>query len=430
MVYYNYDSKMAIISKVLAVAKQKLPKAQFTLVDKFIPHFYSSVAYEDLVDRSIVDLYGAALSCWKFLIETSSNKEAIRIYNPEFEQHGWQSTHTVIEIVNPTMPFLVDSLRILLHRYGLTVHLIVHPGALLLKRDAQGSVTKLEVVDHQLEEGIKYQDLIFIEIDRQTDPSFLKHLRKGIGEVFNDVHYVVKDWPEMKSQVVALTEELKALPSATTQPLELHEVLAFLRWVSADHFTFLGCCDYRLTGKDENSTLEKVDDTAFGLFAKGKFQPNGVPAMGTPEGRTRISADQRLMLIEVYSEPSTVHRPTMPYCIVCKRYSPAGKLIGERRFAGHFTSSAYYSAPKSIPFLRHKVERIIKLSNFSEQSHSGKELLNILETFPRDDLFLAGEEDLFDVVMGIMHLQERQKVRLFVLKDPYDRYFSCLVYIP
>ncbi len=430
MVYYNYDSKMAVINKVLALAKQKLPKAQYTLIDKFIPYFYSAVAHEDLVDRNVADLYGAALSCWKFLIETRTHKQAIRIYNPDFEQHGWQSTHTVIEIVNPSMPFLVDSLRMLLHRYGLTVHMIVHPGAILIKRDAEDHVVQFEAVEHQLEEGTHSQDLIFIEIDRQSDPAFLKHLQKGISEVFDDVHRVVKDWLQMKTQVEALTEELKSLPSATTQPVELHEVLAFLRWMGADHFTFLGCCDYRLTGKDENSTLAKVDSSACGLFTKGKFQPNGVPALGTPEGRTHVLPEQRLMMVEVYSEPSTVHRPTMPYCIVFKRYSPEGKLMGERRFVGHFTSSAYYSTPKSIPFLRHKVERIIKLSDFSEQSHSGKELLNILETFPRDDLFLASEHDLFDVVMGIMHLQERQKVRLFVLKDHYDRYFSCLVYIP
>lgn len=430
MAYYNTDSKVAVINKVIAIAKQKLPKNKIALITEFIQYYYAAVAQEDLLDRDPIDLYGAALSHWNFLNERTGNKEAIHIYNPTFEQHGWQSKHTVIEIATNSMPFLVDSLRIVLNRYGLTVHMIVHPGTLILKRDDNHEIIKIEEASKHDEKSakVKLEEPIYVEIDRQSDPAFLKQLKKSISDAFDDIKYAVQDWPEMKAQTESLSDELKALNS-TSNSSEMHETLTFLRWMAANHFTFLGCCDFVLTGKNTD-TLELVEDSMHGLYRKGKFLPTGMLATGTPEARTQIFDGEHTMLIEVYSEPSSVHRPTMPYCISVKRYNPDGKLMGERRFVGHFTSSAYFSAPKSIPFLRRKVERIIQLSSFYEQSHSGRELVNILETFPRDDLFLASEQNLFDVVMGIMHLQERQRVRLFVLRDPYDRYFSCLIYIP
>lgn len=427
MVYYNVDTKIAIINKVIAYAKQKMPKNKIAVISKFIQYYYAAVAQEDLMERDIVDLYGAAISHWNFLVDRTGNKEAIRIYNPTFEQHGWQSKHTVIEIATNSFPFLVDSLRIVLNRFGLTVHMIIHPGTIILKRDADNDVINIEEGSQNHEhEKVKLEEPIFVEIDRQTDPSFLKQLKKSISEVFDDVKCAVHDWPEMKEKAETLSEELKLL-SSTTISSDLHETQAFLRWIIANHFTFLGSCDFNLK---TNDILKMDEKSACGLYRKGKFVPNGIPAVGTPEGRTQISPEERLLSIEVYSEASSVHRPTMPYCLSVKRFTPEGKLIGECRFVGHFTSSAYYSAPKAIPFLRRKVDRIMKLSNFYEQSHSGRELINIIETFPRDDLFLASESDLFDVVMGIMHLQERQRVRLFVLRDPFDRYFSCLIYIP
>jgi glutamate dehydrogenase len=427
MVYFNNDSKETIINKVIAIAKQKLPKNKLPLISKFIQYYFAAVAQEDLLDRDPIDLYGAALSHWNLLNERTGNKEVIHIFNPSFEQHGWQSKHTVIEIATNSMPFLVDSLRIVLNRFGLTVHMIIHPGAIILKRDDNNEIIDIEESNKPAAK-IKFEEPVYVEIDRQTDPAFLKQLKKSISDAFDDIKYAVQDWPHMKSQAEILSDELKALSSSQASP-DLNETLTFLRWMTANHFTFLGCCDFDLTGK-EKDTLKIVEDSKYGLYRKGKFQPNGIPAEGTPEGRTYMSEDDRLITFEVYSEPSSVHRPTMPYCISVKRFTPEGKLLGERRFIGHFTSSAYFSAPKAIPFLRRKVERIIELSSFYEQSHSGRELINILETFPRDDLFLSKEQDLFDVVMGIMHLQERQRVRLFVLRDQYDRYFSCLIYIP
>ena len=105
-------------------------------------------------------------------------------------------------------------------------------------------------------------------------------------------------------------------------------------------------------------------------------------------------------------------------------------LIGEHLFVGLFTSAAYSRSPREIPILRRKVEACVERAGFDPASHDGKALLHILEGFPRDELFQMSADELFETALGILHLQERQRIALFTRRDPFERFISCLVFLP
>ena len=113
-----------------------------------------------------------------------------------------------------------------------------------------------------------------------------------------------------------------------------------------------------------------------------------------------------------------------------KRFDSEGRVIGERRFLGLYSSSAYHSSPRDIPILRRKVEAILERAAFPHDSHNEKALIEILETHPRDELLQTPVDELFDTAMGILHLGERQRLRLFVRHDTFERFLSCLVFVP
>ena len=173
------------------------------------------------------------------------------------------------------------------------------------------------------------------------------------------------------------------------------EAAALLRWMADDHFTFLG---YRDAETGASLGISRVAPTP-------SLPPGGVHA-----GLTVRKADAR----------ATVHRPVY-MDQVC---------IGPHELLGLWARTAYNTTPLDIPLLRRKVDAVIERSGLPRDSHSGKDLGSILDTFPRDELFQIGEDELYATAMGILSLQERQRVRLFVRRDELGRFFSCLVYVP
>ena len=149
-----------------------------------------------------------------------------------------------------------------------------------------------------------------------------------------------------------------------------------------------------------------------------------------PRAAREQALSKQIIINSKTNTPSTVHRPVYTDYVGVKRFNNKGEIIGERRFIGLYTSDAYHDNPQDIPLLRRKVALILKKSGVLHHGHAAKALMNILETFPRDDLFQGSIDELSELALGIWHLQERRKVRLFLRKDAYNRYVSCLVYLP
>ena len=428
----NLDAvrKDELIGKLTALFQQKMPKAQALLLTKFVNQYLAYTAIEDLLAKDIGDLYGAIVSIWHFLYQRKPNKVKLSIYNPSLEEHGWESTHTIIEVSQDDMPFIVDSLQMEINRLGFTVHFMIHVGGMKFIRDQAGKIVDILPFDSASSEKVRPGAPIYIEINRETDPAVLADLKENLLRVLNDVRLAVTDWSTMLAKLKVLTtletEHLKVNPS------DLAEAIDFLHWLEKGNFTFLGCRDYELVGQGANRELRVIKGSGLGVLREEEqvaYRARSFSAMPLEVQRLVLSPDQFLIITKT-GTISTVHRPVYTDYIGVKLFDKKGNVVGERRFIGLYTSAAYNSSPRYIPFLRRKVQTVLQKTLLLTNGHAGKALLNVMETLPRDDLFQATVEELHDLSMGILQMQERQKIRLFARKDLYGRFISCLVYVP
>jgi len=412
------------LEEVLALVRTRLAGAQRDVLERFVARYFGQVDPEDLDERSPADLYGAALSHWSFARKRGPGHARVRALNPSIEEHGWQSTHTIIEIVNDDMPFLVDSVTMEVNRHGLTLHLIVHPIVAVLRGD-DGVLA--DIAGEHAAGG--RESFIHVEVDRVTEPELLHALAADVERVLTDVRLAVTDWKKMHGQVMRALAELDA--QAPPIPAEeLAEGKAFLAWMADGHFTFLGYRAHDLVQADGEDVLRIVADSSLGILreAKGKEIATSFAAL-PPEVRA-YAHQPELLIVTKANARSTVHRPGYLDYVGVKRFDATGNVRGEHRFLGVYTSMAYSAKPGDIPLLRRKTANVVKRAGLASGSHAGKALLNILDHYPRDELFQTSEDELLRTAMGILHLGERQRFRLFVRRDMFDRFVTCMIYAP
>lgn len=424
----NEDTRLEVIDRLVSHVIERLPKEEAPLIKQFIRQYYLSVSPEDLTSKSVLDLYGAILSHWHYIANRKKGELSVRAYNPHLEQHGWQSTHTVIEIAFEDMPFLVDSVTMVLNRMELNMHFIIHMGSIRLKRNAEGKV--IEVLDHKtLDNSVTPVAAIYIEIDRQSDPLMLQKIEENIRKVLNDVRTVVYDWPAMREEAVKTLGLLKSYQHLV-EPDMLNEIIEFLQWLIEDHFTFMGYLEYKLEGSGESEAFRMVEGSGLGVMKDPSLDIKIRPlADMTQSARDHILSGEILMTGKT-NVLSTVHRPAYRDFISIQILDERGKVLGEKVFVGLYTAVAYNSSPRQIPYLRRKVKMVLEKAGYVPKSHDDRALLNILETLPRDDVFQASVDELLDWGTGILHLQERQRIRLFVRRDTFGNFISCLVFVP
>jgi glutamate dehydrogenase len=412
------------LDEVLALVQAKIAAEQRNTLSAFVRRYYGQVDPEDLADRAPADLYGAALSHWNFARRRDPAHARVRVFNPSIEEHGWQSTHTIIEIVNDDMPFLVDSVTMEVNRHGLTLHLIIHP-IVAVVRDAQA--TLIGVADDA--ESARRESLIHVEVDRVVDPAKLDALAADVARVLDDVRAAVEDWKKMRDRVgEVLAENQKRPPPLPAD--EIAEGRAFLSWLADDHFTFLGYRCHELIVISGEDALKIVPGSSLGILREGENKEVATSFGALPPEVKAYARRPELLVVTKSTSRSTVHRPGYLDYIAVKRFNTRGEVSGEHRFLGLFTSTAYSANPADIPLLRRKIANVVARAGLQPGSHAGKALINILETYPRDELFQTPEDDLLHTVVGILHLGDRQRFRLFVRRDPFERFLSCLIYAP
>ncbi len=415
------------IDRIVARIKDRLPAAQQPALEAFVRRYYADVDAEDLAERSADDLYGAALSHWHFARQFAGGQARLRVINPRVDEHGWQSTHTVIEIVNDDMPFLVDSITMEVNRHGLTLHLIVHP-VMKIRRDANHHAEALLPAGDPGEGRL--ESLIHVEVDRRTEPASLQALHDGLARILGDVRAAVDDWQPMRAQLVDAVAVLEQQPPPVPSD-ELAEALAFLRWLAEDNFTLLGQRDYELADERGQDVLRVLPGSGLGILRAGAGAEAASASFAALPPKVRAQArEAHVLVLTKANARSTVHRPGHLDYIGVKRFDDSGQVVGERRFLGLFTSVAYSAKAVDIPLLRRKVAAVTARAGFLPRSHTAKALVTILEQFPRDELFQIGVDDLYRIAIGILRLGERQRTRLFLHRDVYGRFASCLVYVP
>jgi glutamate dehydrogenase len=420
--------KDELLDKVVERVREQMPEDRAPQVEEFVRQYYAWITPEDLAERSTIDLYGAAVAHWTFAYQRTPGLSKARVYNPQFEEHGWQSTHTVVEIATDDMSFLVDSTRMAVNRQGYSIHLMLHP-IMKVRRDDAGRL--VEVLDpDSADEGAVSESVIHVEVDRQTEPEVLEDLHECIESVLTQVRAAVEDWQEMRGTVEEIVSGLDEDYPAPIDEEDLAEAKAFLEWIANDNFTFLGYREYDLLTEDGEDLLRSVPETGLGILRElGREPVSQSFAKLPPEVRKLAHATYLLNLTKANSR-ATIHRPSYMDYVGIKKFDSSGEVTGERRFLGLYTFSAYSMSAFDIPLVRRKVRYVLERAGFLPESHNEKDLIEILETYPRDELFQISQEELFEISMGILHLQERQRTRLFVRRDTYGRFFSCLVFVP
>lgn len=422
-------AKTELLEKVLALAESRLPQHKAAPAKLFIRHFYRDVSPNDLVHRDPEDLYGAALGLWSFGQTRLAGKPKLRAYTPRFEEHGWHSTHTVIEIVNDDMPFLVDSVTAELTRRNLGVHLVIHP-VFKVVRDEAGKAIDFPALEGTPADAPS-ESHMHLEIDEQGSDA-LADIEAGILAVLADVRAAVQDWSKMRARMAELTASIRDNPPKGIAPEDAAEAADFLGWLYDDRFTFLG---YRRADFDGDSKRLKISiapDSGLGILRDPERSIFEGLRRGThlaPDVARFLTAPEPVRLTKA-NDRSTIHRRVHMDTVAVKIFDENGKVTGEHLFAGLLTSVAYNQSPREIPLLRRKVAQVADRIGFASSGHAGKALMHVLETYPRDELFQIDIDRLTDIARGIVALQERNKVALFLRRDPFGRHITALVYVP
>ncbi len=413
-------ARLVLIDRIVRV---RLPRGA-RVAQEFLRAYYRGVGEEDLAARTPASLAHAARCHLELGRRRAPGQSLVRIFNPDPGKDGFETAHTVVQIITDDRPFLIDSISLAFARVGLAVHVIVHP-VLEIRRDSRGI---LRGIGAQGARPARIESWEMFEIDRRTDPQTLARLRRDIDSTLRDVRLAVDDWTPMRERVQAVIADLDQRPPPLPGE-EISEARQLLQWMEERNFVFLGYRQYRLQRGARQDLLKSQPRTGLGILraAAGTRRPAATALRGEIRERAR---ERELLVLTKANSIATVHRSEYLDYVGVKTFDARGEVDGEHRFLGLWTSTAYHRSPRDIPVLRLKVARVIQYFGLDPQSHDGKAVLNVLETYPRDELFQANTRDLVRICRGVVNLYERRTVRLLARRDPYHRFFSCLVYVP
>ncbi len=415
-----------LVSKIQDFARQRLGSQKADAFAPFVEGYLQHVPPRDVRDETVENLFGAIFSHWRLAATRPAGASLVRVYNPRLTEHGWRCEHTVVEIVTDNMPFLVDSVTAALVLRELASHRLVHP-MFAVRRDRRHALVEVRPRG-ELEQTMAVESFIHVEVTHISGDA-LDELRTALEDVLASVRAAVEDWRAMREQCNEMLATLDAtLPGRPAD--QVSEIRAFLDWLRDDHFTFLGHREFTFAPGAALPTI--VPDSGLGIlrdpaaFVIDEAQdPERLPRAI----RAFVARDEALTLTKS-DKTSVVHRSVPMDIIGLRRFDGEGRVVGLRMFVGLFTAAAYNRSPNSIPIMRRKIRDVIERAGFDPLGHDGKTLLNILETFPRDELFQVSVDHLFHTALGVLHLQERPQVALFMRRDDYERFVTCLVYVP
>jgi glutamate dehydrogenase len=402
-----------------------------TALRAFAEQYWARVPVEDRLAHTAAQREAAARAHLLLASKRPVGSDLVRVSAPG---EGAGTARALVEVVADDQAFLVDSVRLAISRLGLGVDLVVHPVVRAL-RDPAGWLQGVLRPHDPGPEAIP-ESYIRVELEVETDPAALAGLEREVTRVLRDVHLVNRDWAAMRDTTRRLAEGLASEP-LPTDPDDVEEIRALLDWMVDHHFVFLGYREYRLGRVDGEEVLEALPQTGLGLLAPRLPQlaaeqrsPLTQPLRSLPPGAQRLVAAPDLLLVTKANARSTVLRGTRLDYLGVKRFDDTGRVVGERRILGLFTSPAYRLSPRHVPLLRRKVAAIERLGGFAPDSHDANRLADVLDTLPRTELFQASTPELAETAFGVLGLQERRRVRLLVRTDVFGRFVSCLVYLP
>ena len=416
-------NKQLLLNKIKTAVSAQMNAAAAKQAAFYCDVFFKRLPLSELRLQTTDTAAAMVIEQIRFLQQRMTGQLSIRVFNPDQQRDGWECQHTVVELCNDDMPFLVDTSSMVMQELNLAVHMTVHP-VFNVERDARGKLKSFhkKSTQHSIKESF-----IHIHIDKQTDPAVLASIETQLKARMALVRTTVADWQPMKESlaraIAEFGENAPDLPSNVRK-----ECVDFLKWIDDDHFMFIGARTYDIVQKGNVASLKVVNGTGLGLLREdGKTVLNRPIASVSDESRFNPNAP---LIITKANTRSPMHRSGYMDYIGVLRFDESGKVVGEYRIIGMFTSLAYQERIADTPLVAMKVKTVLENSGLRENMHAWKSLLHILETLPRDEVFQASSTELLSIAMGVLDLQERQTVRLFIRRERFGRFFSCLVYIP
>ncbi|MEQ1440702.1 NAD-glutamate dehydrogenase [Fontimonas sp. SYSU GA230001] len=410
-----------LLAQVEALADAQVGASERAAFRGFLRHYYEMSSIDALRLRSAQELVATAHAHWQLAQRRRPGELALQLTPAAADARMLARLDTVVE----DMPFLVDSICMAVRAAGCAIDWIVHP-VLSVRRDADGRLQDLRPVAAG---EASAESLIHIEFEPLRDAAAQSVLEADLRQVVADLHTVVVDFPAMRARLAEVADALQTVPPGA-DAAEFAEAREFLRWLDAGHFTFLGVAETQAVSEAGRSHFVMRPDSSLGLARSGARYADPDQLIAPPAELDKYTESTRVIVITKASHRSTVHHPEFIDVVSVRRFNADGSVHGICRFIGLFSAEAYTERPRNIPLIRRKAEYVMRRSRLREDSHSGKNLRDILYQLPRDELFQSGEEELYEVCMGIRALRDRQQLRLFMRRDRYGRFYSCMVYLP
>jgi glutamate dehydrogenase len=413
-----------LLAQLEALADGRVPAPQQALFRNFLRHYYEMSSLDALKQRRPEELLEVALGHWQFAATRAPAQALVRVLPPGDAAQGGRGALACIETCTDDMPFLVDSVNMSVRDAGVAIDWAVHP-ILRVRRGRDGAIAETGAPGGG--EG-SAESLIHVEFEPLSGDAY-PALQQTVLDVLANLRIVVEDFSAMCERL----QELSALlgqPPAAAEAAEFAEAQAFLQWLLTGHFTFLGFSETRAETTDGRTQFLPLSKTALGLSRKDGPFADPDELIAPRDELDKYAGSPRVVVVTKSGQKSPVRHAEYMDMVSIKRFNADGSVAGTSRFLGLFSTEAYQDRPRNIPLIRRKVDYVTRRSRLSETSHSGKALREILNGLPRDELFQSGEAELFEMCMGILALRDRHQLKLFMRRDRYGRFYSCLVYLP
>jgi glutamate dehydrogenase len=399
-------------------------------VHKYLDAYYRHVAVDDMVEAGPERLAAVAASHAAFATQRPQGRALVRMRPGDTA--ALRTAADVIDIVTDDMPFLVDSITMALATHGLSPRLVVHP-QLRVRRDVSGALHEVlgQVNGGQPSHDELAESWTHVEVARLTTDK-PDQIVADLDRVLGDVRVAVEDYTRMRAKAIYLANQVLASdPSAASGDDDADsssEIAALLHWLADGHFTFLGYREYDLEHGPDGMMLKAVPGSGLGILRHDRPGPGSFATLPA-EVRARALEPNRLIVTKANSR-STVHRPSYLDYVAVKRISDTGQVVGEYRLLGLYTHRAFTESIGGIPVLRRKLADVLAATGLAADSHDGKDLAEVLDFYPREELFMTSVPELTAITKGVLRLRERRQTRLFLRRDIYGRYVSAMVFLP
>ncbi len=425
--------KEALLDATADLAERRTQRGHRTVTEEVLRHYYGRTPPQDLLAKDPLDLYASCVRHFQLAETSAPGRTSVHVYNPDSDEDGWSTGHSVIDVVSKDTPFIVDSILALMERRNLQVHVLVHP-MFHIERDETGEIV---VVDVPRGDPAQTESLLHLEVDRLARRGELEELETEVAGVMADVSAAVADWMAMRAKALELADELdgwaaeaadgnpRFVASVGTDPAETAELL---RWMEEGSFTFVGYRAYSFEDDPDHPLIVSRPETGLGTLRQTESTTRDLGEL--PPETAEAARRPTVLNLTKANTVSTVHRAVPLDYVGIKEIDADGRVTGERRFLGLFTSTVYSGRVEDIPSVRAKVAAVMERANFHRTSHDHSRLLNVLQLFPRDEMFQIDVEELESMAMAMLDLRDRRQVSMLLRRDTFGRFLSVLVFVP